>query len=131
MSINSKILLNGLKKDLPSVKIIEPFQPDVIDCESKEDFSEIIASEPEKYSEMTTQKLNRLFHIPGYKVTKIKGEICLRSIKPCEKLQDIDESKTLLEVEKLKSEIKAIKVAFNQLSDQLESIKSLIFPAQE
>ena len=54
--INSKIILNGLKKDLPTVKIIEPFQPSVIKCENKEDFSAIINSEPEKYSEMTTQK---------------------------------------------------------------------------
>ena len=49
MTINSKILLNGLKKDLPTVKIIEPFKPSVIDCETKEDFSEIINSESEKY----------------------------------------------------------------------------------
>lgn len=124
--INSKIILNGLKKDLPTVKIIEPFQPSVIKCENKEDFSAIINSEPEKYSEMTTQKLNKLFHIPGYKITKIKGEICLRSIKACEKLTE--ESNDL---ELLKQEITNIKVAFNQLSEQLETIKHLILPAEQ
>lgn len=124
--INSKIILNGLKKDLPTVKIIEPFQPSVIKCENKEDFSAIINSEPEKYSEMTTQKLNKLFHIPGYKITKIKGEICLRSIKACEKLTE--ESNDL---ELVKQEITNIKVAFNQLSEQLETIKHLILPAEQ
>ena len=130
MTINSKIVLNGLKKDLPTVKIIEPFQPSVIECESKEDFSAIINSEPDKYKEMTTQKLNKLFHIPGYKITKIKGEICLRNIKPCEKLPDSSNVNND-DINQLKQEIKAIKIAFNELSNQLESIKSLIFSNQE
>ena len=115
MTINSKILLNGLKKDLPTVKIIEPFKPSVIDCETKEDFSEIINSESEKYKSITTQKLNKIFHIPGYKVTKVKGEICLRSIKPCECLSD-----------DIHEEIKNIKAAFNELSSQLETIKAIL-----
>ena len=130
MTINSKIVLNGLKKDLPTVKIIEPFQPSVIECETKEDFSAIINTEPDKYKEMTTQKLNKLFRIPGYKITKIKGEICLRNIKPCEKLPD-SRNVNNDDLNQLKQEIKAIKVAFNELSDQLESIKSLIFSNQE
>lgn len=118
--VNSKILLNGLKKDLPQIKIIEPFSPEIIECETKEDFNEILNSDPDKYKEMTTQKLNKTFKIPGYKITKIKGEICLRSIKPCEK-QDSSN---------LEEEIKNIKLAFNRMSDQLEQLKSLIFPQE-
>ena len=75
---------------------------------------------------MTTQKLNKLFHIPGYKVTKIKGEICLRSIKQCETISESNE-----DLELMKQEIKNIKDAFNQLSDQLETIKHLILPNEE
>ncbi len=120
MSVKSKIVLNGLKKDLPTVRIIEPFQPEVIECESKDDFSEIINSDPEKYNVMTTQKLNKIFKIPGYKVTKIGGELCLRNIKPCEK-----QSHT--EIETINEEIKNIKNAFNQLSEQLDQIKAVLF----
>ena len=123
MTIKSNILLHGLKKDMPSVKIIEPFQPTVIDCETKEDFSEIINAEPDKYKEITTQKLNRMFSIPGYKVTICKGEICLRSIKPCEQLSNSSSSN---EMDIIKEEIKNIKTAFNELSVQLETLKSLL-----
>ena len=39
MTINNKIMLNGLKKDLPSSEDHWTFfQTDVIDCETKEDF---------------------------------------------------------------------------------------------
>ena len=121
MSIKSKIILNGIKKDLPTVKIIEPYQPEVIECETKEDFMEILAADKEKYNVMTTQKLNKTFKIPGYKITKIKGEICLRNIKPCEKLKTEEAEDVINE------EIKNIKDAFNQLSDQVEQIKLLLF----
>ena len=118
--INSKILLNGLKKDLPQIKIIEPFSPEIIECDSKEDFNEILNADPDKYKDMTTQKLNKTFKIPGYKITKIKGEICLRSIKPCERQDN----------QAINEEIKNIKDAFNQLSEQFELIKKYIIPQE-
>ena len=131
MSIKSKIILNGIKKDLPTVKIIEPYQPEVIECETKEDFMEILAADKEKYNVMTTQKLNKTFKIPGYKITKIKGEICLRNIKPCEKLKTRDDVEDMTEINcewsHINEEIKNIKDAFNQLSDQVEQIKLLLF----
>ena len=118
-TLNSKIVLNGIKKDLPQVKIIEAYQPTVIDCESKEDFNDIINSDIEKYKEMSTQRLNKTFKIPGYKITRVRGEICLRSIKPCERQDN-------LQIERLNEEIQNIKEAFNQLSEQFEIIKKMI-----
>ena len=118
MTTNSKIILKNMKKELPSIKIIEPFQPEVIECENVEDFSEIINANKEKYDEYTTQKLNKTFKIPGYKVTKINGEISLRSIKPCEQLSG--------KTHKIKEEIKNIKEAFNNLSEQFDYIKEIL-----
>ena len=137
MSINSKIVLNGLKKELPTVKIYEPFQPSVIECETKEDFSAIVNANINKYQEMTTQKLNKIFKIPGYKVTKVNNEICLRSIKPCEMLKNQSDETEIQQLKQQASslreqinglhvEINAIKEAFNQLSEQFETIKSYI-----
>ena len=117
--VNSKILLNGLKKDMPQVKIIEAYQPTVIECETKEDFNDIINSDIEKYKEMTTQRLNKTFKIPGYKITRMKGEICLRSIKPCERQDN-------LQIERMNEELQNVKNAFNQLSEQFEIIKKII-----
>ena len=122
--VNSKILLNGLKKDLPQVKIIEPYSPEIIECETKEDFNDIMNADPDKYKDMTTQKLNKTFKIPGYKITKIKGEICLRSIKPCERQDNHN-------LELINEDIKNIKLAFNQLSEQFELIKKYLIPQDE
>ena len=132
--VSSKILLNGLKKDLPQVKIIEPFSPEIIECETKEDFNEILNADPDKYKDMTTQKLNKTFKIPGYKITKIKGEICLRSIKPCEQLRCPElahERHDNHNLDVINEEIKNIKLAFNQLSEQFELIKKYIMKEEE
>ena len=122
--INSKVLLNGMKKDLPQVKILEPFSPEVIECETTDDFNEVFNANPEVYSAMTTQKLNKIFKIPGYRITKIKGVVCLRSIKPCEQQHPHDE------MEIINEEIKNIKQAFNQLSEQFEMIKKYLIPQE-
>ena len=73
MSINSKIVLNGLKKELPTVKIYEPFQPSVIECETKEDFSAIVNANINKYQEMTTQKLNKTEAQQDIQNSRIQG----------------------------------------------------------
>ena len=119
MSIKSKIVLNGLKKDTPTIKVLEPFKPEVIECENKEDFSEIINSNINRYNEMSTQKLNQMFKVPGYKVTKIKGEIGLRTIKACE----MNKSEDVSRIDKIEKEIQLIKDVFNQMSEQLDLIK--------
>ena len=127
MSINSKIILNGLKKDLPQLRIIEPFNPtEKIECEDKDDFIQIINNDIEKYNSMTTQKLNKIFIIPGYKVTKIKGEICLRAIKENVNNENNELNELHSEIFQLKKDIRDIKDAFNQLSEQMDVIKKYI-----
>ena len=125
-TINSKIVLKGIKQEtMPSIKILEPYFPEVIECETTDDFNEIINSDPDKYKSLTTQKLNKTFKIPGYKITKAKGEICLRSIKPCERQDNVKYEEKL---EALNEEIKSIKDAFNKLSEQFDVVKSLLLP---
>ena len=113
-----------LKKELPELKTIEPFQCDVINCETKEDFIEQLHSKLDEYNNMTTQKLNKIFRIPGYRVTKIKGEIGLRKDSATER--EDQKTERLPDAEALRAEIEMIKDAFNQLSDQVETLKEIV-----
>ena len=131
-SKNNRIVLKSLKnfkKDLPEIKIIEPYKPDeIIECDDKDDFIEIINDDIEKYKSMTTQKLNKMFTIPGYKITKLKGEICLRCIKHNNNNNNDDElldeiQHLRITIDELKEDNKNIKNAFNELSEQFEFIK--------
>ena len=96
--------------------------------EAIREFIEYINKDIEKYNEISTIKLNKMFIIPGYKVTKLKGVISLRAIKTLrEKLiNDQDErlSNVEIEIDRLKQENEKIKDAFNQLSKQFSSLIS-------
>ena len=114
MSINTRLLLNKLEDNSSSVKILEPFHPEIINCDDKDAFNVIYNANKEKYDTMTTQKLNKIFNIPGYKITKVNNQICLRSIKPCEKIMCNDNSDAL---QKLTERIVEIEKAFNNLAN--------------
>ena len=101
----------------------EPFKPDVITCDNKEHFIGILYANKDKFNEMSTQKLNKMFNIPGYKVTKVNNEICLRSIKPCE---HIGESVLISRIEKIEADINRIIETINQQANLLDQIKSFL-----
>ena len=108
MSINTRLLLNKLEENSSTVKVLEPFNPEIIKCDDKDAFNVIYNSNKEKYDAMTTQKLNKLFDVPGYKITRVNNQICLRSIKPCEKVNSVDSDmiqKLAAKIEKLEKQI--------------------------
>ena len=69
--------------ELPPMKVIEPFQVEVQEFDTKEDFQKFIneGDNNENFKKLTTQKLNKMFNVHGYKITKLGGEISLRSIR--------------------------------------------------
>ena len=119
----SNLVLKTPVAETHHVRVYEPFQPDVITCDSKEHFIDILNANKDKFNEMSTQKLNKMFNIPGYKVTKVNNEICLRSIKPCE---HVGESVLISRIEKIEADNKRIIEAINQQADLIDQIKAFI-----
>ena len=80
---------------------------------------------------MATQKLNKIFNIPGYKITKVNNEICLRSIKPCEKINSNDYSDTLQKlterVERMAHIIDVIIKVHDELCDKFNQYAANIY----
>ena len=113
MSNKSRIMLNTSADNSSSVKVFEPFHPETIRCENKDEFNLIYNAHKEKYNEMTTQKLNKIFEVPGYKISRVNNEICLRSIKPCEKITSNDNADIL---QKLTERIDRLEKAFSNLA---------------
>lgn len=57
-----------------SIDIIEPYSPDVISFDSKEEFIEYLTENIDEMNKMTTQKLNKTYKIDGYTITKNRKE---------------------------------------------------------
>ena len=116
------------KKEQPQIKTIEKFSPDVIEFESKEEFAEYLDKHREKLEKETTQKLNKMFSINGYRITKIKGEISLRAhsakskpkVEPEPEPETKDESDT--ELESIKAHLQKLSQLYLELVKQLADI---------
>ena len=60
------------------LKIIKPVEKYIKEFESPEEFNVFYAKNKEEIDSQTTHKLNKQYHIKGYVITKIKGELCLK-----------------------------------------------------
>ena len=126
MTNKSRFLLNSSTDDTSTIKVFEPFHPETVKCGDKDEFNLIYNANKEKYNEMTTQKLNKIFDVPGYKIARVNNEICLKSIKPHEKITSNDNSDALQKlterIDKLEKAINNVANAHNVLSKDHEEL---------
>ena len=59
-----------------SIEVIQPYKPEVIQFSSPDDFNIYYSKHSDDFNE-TTYKLNVKYKIPGFKITKLKGELKL------------------------------------------------------
>ena len=60
--------------NMKPLEVIEPYSPQVIQFESIEDFNGYYSKHQNEFNG-TTQKLNKKYKIPGYKLTTLKGQL--------------------------------------------------------
>ena len=108
------------KRELPQIKIIEKYSPDIINFETKEDFIEYLDQHREELNKLSTCKLNKLCKIKGYHITKLKGEISLRSTQTTEDIETKSQSERIMnEIEDLKTVIKQLHYNYQTLISKL------------
>lgn len=107
------------KKPSPEIKVIEKFSPDLIMFENKEQFAEYIDEHRDELNKYSTCKLNKMFSIPDYRITKIKGEISLKKYvkPPINEQKETDES--IDQINELRNDVNKIKDTINSLITQL------------
>ena len=110
--------------DIPPMRILEPFRAEVIEFEDKNDFIKYVNEDMETYKSLTTQKLNKMFRIPGYRITKLQGDISLKAVGGKEDAEKKMRSEIMEEVmEKVRSEIeeKVKDIVEEKLKDEMEN----------
>ena len=102
------------------LKVIEPIKNYIKEFNSPVEFNLWYAKHKEEVDSLTTHKLNKMYHIEGYRITKIKGELMLkvdRHVKEKEK----EEGESEDEINELKNEIKNIKEILNKLIEYVNN----------
>ena len=106
------------KKSSPEIKVIEKFSPDLIIFENKEEFAEYLNEHRDELNKYSTCKLNKMFSIPDYRITKIKGEISLKKNKN-EVVNELDND----QINELRNGLSDLR---NEVSNDINKIKDTL-----
>ncbi len=96
------------------LKIIEPIQNYLKEFNTTDEFNLFYSKNKEQLDSETTHKLNKKYHIQGYRITKIKGELMLKKVNE-------DEEKDDSEIMKIKDDIAKIKITLNDVINFINS----------
>lgn len=99
------------------VKIIEPISKYTKEFDTVDEFNLYYNKHKNDMDSLTTHKLNKMYYIKGYHITKIKNVLMLKKIK---EENSIIEQKNI-EISELKQEIKQIKETINNIIHFLNS----------
>lgn len=92
------------------VKVIEPIKNYLKEFNTPVEFNLWYSKNKDEVDKLTTHKLNKMYHIVGYRITKIKGVLMLKEDKKVK--NDDDENDEIFE---LKVELEKIKETVNKL----------------
>lgn len=99
------------------IKILEPIKNYLKEFNSVEEFNNFYSLNKEELNNLTTHKLNKMYHVKGYRITKIKGVLMLKKWDEGKKLSTpLDENNVNSnDIEEIREEIKKIKTALNNV----------------
>ena len=99
------------------LKIIKPVEKYLKEFDSPEEFNVFYAKNKDEIDSQTTHKLNKQYHIKGYVITKIKGELCLK--KPWIKKNN-NESSSTIDFTSLEVRVKRLEETVNKIIDLIQ-----------
>ena len=116
-----------------NLKVIEPIKIDVKTFQDKQEFELFYNSHKNEFENCTTTKLNRMYKIPGYRITRQKEELCLKKDYTKNNKQESDDDHTQ-RFDELKDEInkmiEEVKLNFNseitKINTRIKKIEKII-----
>ena len=96
------------------IKVIEPIKNYLKEFNTPVEFNLWYSKNKDEVDKLTTHKLNKMYHINNYRITKIKGILMLKEDKKVK--NDISETHpTWSDIDELKVELEKIKETVNKL----------------
>ena len=123
--------MNDIKQPLKfsnmkPLEVIEPYNPQIVEFETIDDFNIYYNKHPDEFANKTTQKLNTKYKIPGYKLTKVNKE--LKIIKDYRKANTETKANTTSNNDKLinglLSRINIMEKQIKEITDYLQNMNN-------
>ncbi len=101
------------------LKVIEPIRNYIKEFNSPVEFNLWYAKHKDEVDALTTHKLNKMYKIDNYRITKIKGELMLKVDRKVK--EEVINAETHDDITELRNEIKNIKDTLNKLIEYVNS----------
>ena len=102
---------------MSEIKVLEPVKNVIKEFDTPDEFNIYYMKNKDEIDKLTTHKLNKMFKIDGYRITRIQGTLMLRTDYAAKKR--IDKHDEMMElkarIDELQSEHDEIKDRMNQL----------------
>ena len=102
------------------LKIIEPIRKYSKEFNTPDEFNLWYSKHKRDVDSMTTHKLNKLYHINGYRITKIKGTLMLKRFEP---KKEVSEQEKNTEIMTIKENIRELQDAVNSIILHLKGMQ--------
>ena len=96
------------------IPLIKPIK-EAYEFENEEEFNTFYQEHKSEFEHLTTHKLNKMYHIPGFKITRIKNVISLKNIPESRITAN-------MKIEELTVKIDKIMKHINKMSDTINKI---------
>ena len=96
------------------LKVIEPIKTFLKEFDSPDEFNLFYAKNKADIDSSTTHKLNKMYHIKGYRITKIKNVLMLKKWDDKRSKENTNDR-----IEELNNEIKSMKETINKIIQYL------------
>ena len=106
------------------LKVIEPIKNYLKEFKTVDEFNLYYSKNKDEIDSMTTHKLNKMYHIDGYRITKIKGKLCLKKWEKKDKESNNENDHLEMyeeEINYLKNEIEKLKITINSIINVINS----------
>ena len=101
------------------MNLLEKYSPEMTIFETPKEFEQYLTEHKDELDAMTTIKLNRIYLIRGYRITKLKGVISLRKLGTNEFTNDFPVESPLHDrVVELEEQVEAMKKILDEIMNQ-------------
>ena len=107
--------------NIKPIEVIQPYKPQIIQFENTDDFNIYYNKHLEEFNE-STYKLNIKYKIPGYKITKIKGQLKIIKDYSIKKNSESENKEKQIEINELKIRLEALEKANKIITEQINHI---------
>ena len=107
---------------LTELKVIEPIRNYSKEFDTPDEFNIFYAKNKDEIDNQTTHKLNKLYHIKGYRITRIKNILMLK--KDYEIDNKTEKSSSNIRLEDIIKDIEMLKEKVDQIIEFLNSGQS-------